>query len=181
MSVGMHSPFILRKKTKLKIKEFCQNIRRSRSKFAWNQTFSDIYVSKRITLDTLCLLILLFINTQVFYTICARWTETYNISLCRVSHRRNIAQVICVATRQNIKVQHMKDTTITASFRFFYDFINLSIIITYRCTSAIVRVFEKTASSFWYQSLLERTHLKRKKSSLHLGRTYPKTDVERDL
>ena len=79
---AIHSP---KKKTKLKIKEFCQNIRRSRSKFAWNQTFSDIYVSKRITLDALCLLILLFINTQVFYTICARWTETY-ISLCRVSH-----------------------------------------------------------------------------------------------
>ena len=118
MSVGMHSPFILRKKkTKLKIKEFCQNIRRSGSKFAWNQTFSDIYVSKRITLDALCLLILLFINTQVFYTICARWTETY-ISLCRVSHRKNIAQVMRVATRQNIKVQYVKDTTITASFRF---------------------------------------------------------------
>ena len=111
---AIHSP---KKKTKPKIKEFCQNIRRSGSKFAWNQTFSDIYVSKRITLDTLCLLILLFINTQVYYTICARWTETY-ISPCRVSHRKNIAQVMCVATRQNIKEQYVKDTTITASFRF---------------------------------------------------------------
>ena len=63
----------------------------------------------------------------------------------------------------------------------FYDFINLSIVVTYRCTSTRVRVFEKTASSFWYQSLLEKGIQKREKSSLHLRRAYLKTDVERDL